>query len=428
MFESSKVIFQTYPAMPATDAKPDSGRMGAAAMRKLNSALLLDLIRSKGPVSRADLSRLSGLTKPTVSSQVADLLRRGLVVEAGEGEPDERGGKPSRLIKFDPGCGFVVGVEIGSAKVRVRLAEMDGGILDREDVRIRPERGAEYILETLAETCRTVLGRGRGRKRKLLAMAIAAPGRVDVRSGTVLEAGNLFHWKNVAVGEFLQRAFRVPVQVENDVNLATLGEMHYGICRGGVKNFVLIRLTTGVGAGLVIDGHLFQGNHWAAGEIGHMVFGREGVRGEVKERGYLESTVGSDRLLERVRLARANKSVKAALSNGVEPSGDSETLSLNDPAAAEIVEDLASHLGLTAAHLAAVLDPELIVLNGELFDLVTDQIREVVERIIPWPVRIERSALGSEGHRQRALRHSAWNPIGQRAETLWKNPRIRESR
>ncbi len=382
--------------MPATDTKRDSGRMGAAAMRKLNSALLLDLIRDKGPVSRAELSRLSGLTKPTVSSQVADLLQRGLVVEAGEGEPDERGGKPSRLIKFDPGCGYVLGVEIGSAKVRVRLAELDGAILDREDVRIRPERGADYILETVAETCTSVIGRVRGRRRKLLTMVIAAPGRVDVRSGTVLEAGNLFHWKNVAVGAYLQRVFRVPVHVENDVNLAALGEMHYGICRG-VTNFVLIRLTTGIGAGIVLGGQLFQGNHWAAGEIGHMVFGREAVRGEVNERGYLESTIGSDRLRERVRLARANKSVKAALSNGADAAGDSDTLSLEDPAAAEIVDDLASHLGLAAADLAAVLDPELIVLNGELFDLVTDQIREVVERVIPWPVRIERSALGEEG-------------------------------
>jgi glucokinase len=371
--------------------------MGASAMRRLNGALLLDLIRGKGPVSRADLSRLSGLTKPTVSSQVADLLSRGLVVEAGEGEPDERGGKPSRLLRFESGCGNVVGVEIGSSKVRVRLADMDGKILDREDVRIRPERGPDYILDTVAETCRTVIGRVRGRKQKLMGMVVAAPGRVDVRTGAVLEAGNVFHWKNVAVGEFLRKIFRVPVQVENDVNLAALGEMHYGLCRG-VQNFALIRLTTGIGAGLVLGGKLFQGNHWAAGEIGHMVFGREAAAGEVSERGYLESTIGSDRLRERVRLVRSNQAVQAALTGGAESNGEpSDAIGLEDPAAAEIVEDLASHLGLAAADLVAVIDPELIVLNGELFDLVTEQIRDVVKRVIPWPVRIERSALGDEG-------------------------------
>ncbi len=383
--------------MAATGRHRDAGRMGASAMRRLNGALLLDLIRSKGPVSRADLSRLSGLTKPTVSSQVADLLSRGLVAEAGEGEPDERGGKPSRLLRFEPGCGNVIGVEICASKVRVRMADMDGTILDREDARIRPERGAEEILATIAETCKTVTGRGRGRKQKLKTMVVAAPGRVDVHSGAVLEAGNVFHWRNVGVGEYLRRIFRVPVHVENDVNLAALGEMHFGACQG-VQNFVLIRLTTGVGAGLGLGGKLFQGNHWAAGEIGHMVFGREAAAGELSDRGYLELMIGSDRLRERVRLVRANEAVQAALSGGGETNGEPpDSLGLDDPAAAGIVEDLASHLGLAAADLVAVIDPELIVLNGELFDLVTEQIRDVVRRVIPWPVRIERSVLGEEG-------------------------------
>jgi predicted NBD/HSP70 family sugar kinase len=379
--------------MAATTRNRDAGRMGAAAMRRLNGALLLDLIRTSGPVSRADLSRSSGLTKPTVSSQVSDLQRRGLVIEAGEGEPDERGGKPSRLLRFDPGCGNVVGVEIASSKVRVRLADLDGAIQDREDVNIRPERGASHVLETLVETCKAVIGRVRGRKKKLMTMVVAAPGRVDVRSGTVLEAGNVFHWRDVAIGDCLRRQFRIPVEVENDVNLAALGEMHYGICRG-VRNFALIRLTTGVGAGLVLDGKLFQGSHWAAGEIGHMVFGREAASGDLGDRGYLESAIGSDRLRARVRVARANHVVQAALSGS---EGEPDSIGLEDPAASGIVEDLASHLGLAAADLVAVMDPELIVLAGELFDLVTDQIREVVQRVIPWPVRIERSALGDEG-------------------------------
>lgn len=383
--------------MSATGTHRDAGRMGASAMRRLNGALLLDLIRTNGPVSRAGLSRLSGLTKPTVSSQVAALLKRGLVAEAGEGEPDERGGKPSRLLRFEPGCGNVIGVEIGSSKVRVRLADMDGTILDREDVRIRPERGSGHILETLADTCKIVLGRVRGRKQKLKTMVVAAPGRVDVNTGVVLEAGNLFHWRDVPVGEYLRKIFRVPVHVENDVNLAALGEMHFGVCQG-VENFVLIRLTTGIGAGMVLGGKLFQGTHWAAGEIGHMIFGREAYAGEVNERGYLESEIGSDRLRERVRLARTNEAVQAALSNGADSNGDAlDSLGLDDPAAASIVEDLASYLGLAAADLVAVIDPELIVLNGEIFDLVTEQIRDVVRRVIPWPVRTERSALGEEG-------------------------------
>ncbi|HEY3439314.1 MAG TPA: ROK family transcriptional regulator [Paludibaculum sp.] len=365
-------------------------------MRRLNGALLLDLIRDKGPASRAELARLSGLTKPTVSSQVADLLRRTLVVEDGTVEPDERGGKRSKLLRFNPQCGNLIGVEIGSSVVRVRLADLDGAIEDREDAEVWPERGADHILATAVTAVNLVLSRGRRRKQKLMIVAVAAPGRVNSDSGVVLEAGNVFHWRRVAVREYFQRAFKVPILVENDVNLAALGEMHYGLGKG-VKNFVLIRLTTGVGAGLVVGGRLYQGNHWAAGEIGHMVFDQEAAAGVPNERGYLESVIGSDRLRERVRTAKTKAAVEAALTGASDLHGELvEAVRRGDPAAVAIVDDLGSKLSLAAANLAVVMDPELILLAGELFDLVVGRIREVVERVIPWPVRIERSALGEE--------------------------------
>jgi glucokinase len=365
--------------------------MGPASMRRLNSALLLDLIRGKRSVSRAELARLSGLTRPTVSSQVADLVRRGLVVEDGSGEPEVGGGKPPRLLRFNPCSGNLIGAEIGASEVRVRLADMDAVVLDREDAAACPHLGAGHILGVLVEAIKAVLARGQGRKRKLMAIAVAAPGRVDVDSGVVLEAGSVFHWRDVPVRERIESAFRVPTLVENDINLAAFGELHYGICRG-VQNFVLIRLGTGVGAGLVLGGRVYQGNHWAAGEIGHMVFDREAVSETLDERGYLESAIGSDRLRERIR-------PEGSAPNG----GLAEAVSRGGPAAAGILDDLAANLSLAAVNLVAALDPELIVLEGELVDLATDRIRQAVARIVPWPVRIEQSALGADGALMGAL-------------------------
>jgi glucokinase len=366
-------------------------------MRRLNSALLLELIRGKRSVSRAELARLSGLAKPTVSSQVADLVRRGLVVEHGAGEPEEGGGKPPKLLQFNALAGNLIGAEIGSPEVRVRLADMDGAVLDREDVCASPGRGADHILGVLEEAIKTILARVRGRKRKLMAIAIAAPGRVDVDSGVVLEAGNVFHWRNVAVRDRIERAFRVPTLVENDINLAAFGELQYGICQG-VRNFVLIRLGAGVGAGLVLGGRVYQGNHWAAGEIGHMVFDGEAAAGTLDERGYLESAIGSDRLRERIRLAAPGLEAEGALSGASGLSGGlAEAVKRGDPSAAGILDDLATHLSLATANLVATLDPELIVLGGELVDLAADRIRQAVARIVPWPVRIELSTLGADG-------------------------------
>lgn len=374
--------------MRSSSVQREPRRIGASVMRKLNAALLLDLVRANGPVSRAELARISGLTKPTVSSQVADLVRRGVVVEDGAGEPDARGGKPPLLLRFNAGWGSVIGAEIVASRVHAELADLDGSVLDSEDSVIWPERGADHILGALERTIQKLLERQSRRKRRLLAIAVAAPGRVDSGRGVVLEAGNVFHWRNVPIRDRIQRAFRVPVAVENDVNLAVLGEMHHGVAREA-QNFVLIRLTTGVGAGVVLGGRLYQGSHWAAGEIGHMVLDRAAAANPTfSERGFLESLIGSDRLSERAHL---NGTTSADL-----PAALAAAVKRNDPVAEGILDDLAAHLGLATANLAAALDPELIVLDGELFDLVTDRIREVVERAIPWLVRIERSALGNQ--------------------------------
>src|SRR5690606_23136461 len=189
------------------------GRVSYSAMRRLNGAFLLDLLRDNGPTSRAELARLSGLTKPTVSSQVTDLLDRGIVTEDGVVIPDERGGKPSKLLRFNPSLGNLIAVEICAAEVRVRLADLDGGILDSEAAAIHAERGPDHILQTAIDAISLVLEREAGRREKLMVVAIASPGRIDSEAGSVVEAGNVFHWRNVAVRDPFERAFAVPVVV-----------------------------------------------------------------------------------------------------------------------------------------------------------------------------------------------------------------------
>jgi glucokinase len=364
-------------------------------MRKMNAALLLNIIRDRGLVSRAELARLSGLTKPTVSSQVADLIERGIVVEDGEATPDARGGKPPMMLKFNPRWGSVVAAEIGSAAVRVWQADLDGRPFDSETSVIKPEFGAAHVLDVLCEAVQAVQGRS-GVGQKLLSIAVAAPGRVDAKTGTVLEAGNVFHWRNVEVRNRVEDRFGVPVIVDNDVNFAALGEMHSGLA-AGVENFVLIRLGTGVGAGLVLGGRLFQGTHWAAGEIGHMIVDRASAAEDAADRGLLELAVGSDRVRERVISARAGLAQQAPDLSTVGLAGElADLVRRKDEAASQVLDEVASQISIAVADLAAAVDPELIVLAGELFGLVADRIRELVGRVIPWPMRIELSALGSD--------------------------------
>ncbi|HEY3440758.1 MAG TPA: ROK family transcriptional regulator [Paludibaculum sp.] len=368
-------------------------------MRRLNSTLLLDLIRREGPASRAELARLSGLAKPTVSSQMAALLRSGVVREQGPGDSNSRGGKRPTLVSFNPECGRLVGVEISAARILVALADMNGEIQERLSVDVPARHEAETVLNLVIRGVRKITDRAWSEKPTVV--AVAAPGRVDARLGIVLEAGNVFNWRDVPVREYLEGALEFPVLVENDVNLAALGEMHAGAARG-VENFVLIRLTTGIGAGVVHNGRLWQGSHWAAGEIGHMVLDRAENSAAWGARGYLESVVGSDRVVEK---AQSTSSAMAALLSGQGlPGALQEALRREDPAAVAILEGLATHLGLATADVAVMFDPEMIVLQGDLFHLVVDRIRQLVERAISWPVRIEISNLGDDVVLQGAIR------------------------
>lgn len=371
-------------------------RMRASGMRKVNSALLLNIIREQGLVSRAELARLSGLTKPTVSSQVADLIERGIVVEDGEREPDARGGKPPTMLRFEPDAGALVAAEIGSSAVRAWLGNLDGKCTDIEVREVSPELGADHILGTLCDAIQCVLQREKKRRRSVLGMAVASPGRVDVDSGVVLEVGNVFHWRNVDVRGRLERRFKVPVVVDNDVNFAALGEMHAGLA-AGVQNFVLVRHGTGVGAGLVLAGRLYQGTHWAAGEIGHMIFDRASAAETNARRGLLELAIGSDLVRERIRSARAGSPQETPGASAGDLAGElGEAVRRNDPLATRILDELAAQISITVVDLAAMIDPEMIVLSGDLFGLMADRIRELVAQVIPWPMRIELSALGAD--------------------------------
>jgi glucokinase len=370
--------------------------MHASGMRRANTALLLEILRAKGPVSRAELARLSGLTKPTVSSQVAELLQRGIVVEDGAGAPDARGGKPPTMLRFNADSGALVAAEIGSSAVRVWLGDLDGRPVDFETLPISPELGAGHVLDALCAGIERVLERRPQKNRNLLCISIAAMGRVDARSGVVLDVGNVFHWRNVDVAGRVESHFGVRTLVENDVNLAALGEMHSGVA-AGAENFILIRLGTGIGAGLVLGGKLYQGTHWAAGEIAHMVFDRVSATEGLTDRGLLELAIGSDRVRERVRSAHAGESLESPFPAGADLASElGEAIRRNDPVAAGVVDDLAEQLSIAVADLTAMFDPELIVLAGDLFGLVFDRIREMVGRVIPWPTRIELSALGAD--------------------------------
>jgi glucokinase len=379
-----------------------SRRVDPLVMRSLNAIELLELVRRYRPISRAALAKVSRLSKPTVSGQIDALLAKGLVVEVGTGEGSVRGGKKPTLLEFNADFGRIFCVDVGAEWVRFASADLMGATLHALQLPTHPQEGAEAVLATIERGISELVASDPG-DRELQLISAAVPGIVDVREGMVLETDNVFGWRNLHFARKLQAKFGIPVHVDNDVNMAALAELNAGGA-DAPRNFVLIRLSTGIGAGVVLGGALHQGAHWAAGEIGHMVLKPEAAAGTIP-RGYLESVVGADRV-ER-KLAKIARGAKGGLPESLKKDAPWATLQAavkeGRGPLTEIVDELVFHLGGAVTNIAVVFDPEVIVLLGEPFSMLLEPIREFAGRLLPWPLEIRLSKLGEDASLKGAL-------------------------
>lgn len=354
--------------MRLTPERPITKRMNPVAMGNFNAIELLELIRRHGRVSRSGLAALSRLSKPTVSGQVDALIGKGLVLEVGTGQSSARGGKKPTLIEFNARHGRVFCVDVGSEWTRFWCADLMGAVSAETQLPTRPELGARAVCRTVRKGITKLMTQGAHPAMKVQVISVSVPGIVDVRQGVVIETENVFSWTDLHLAAELSASFNMPVYIDNDVNMAALAELN---APGGrpADNFVLIRLSTGIGAGVVLNGRLYHGAHWAAGEIGHMVLNTAAGAAPPGPRGYLESVVGADRIAKRLRDATRS-------------------------AAGEVRKDLVLHLGCAVANIAASYDPEVVILLGEAFPPLLGEIREIAANLVPWPIEIRLSALG----------------------------------
>ncbi|MEI6669262.1 MAG: ROK family transcriptional regulator [Acidobacteriota bacterium] len=360
------------------------------AMRRLNAIRILDEVRRHGPISRANLAKRSKLSPPAVSALVDDLIaKRGLLREVGRDV--STGGRRPTLLSFAADHGCIVGVDLGSTTVRYALADLSGRVLDRV---AEPTGGPapERVVDQLSAGIRRLLGHEAGRP-PLLAIGLGAPGMTDVRRGVVIEAANLRGWTDVALKDMVTRQFHVPVVVDNDVNMAALGEYWMG-CAKGEPNFVFVALGRGVGAGIMIDGRVHRGSQWYAGEISHLMLDHGQWRRNFGSQGYLEHQIGASAIARNWRrVSRSGRGTAAGIAALFEQAQD------GNPVADRFVTQLATMLGVAVANVVTTLDPALVVLGGgigQIGEQLLEPVRHVVGRIVPNRPEIRMTALGGD--------------------------------
>ncbi|KOV64177.1 ROK family transcriptional regulator [Streptomyces sp. MMG1121] len=350
-------------------------------LRSTNERLLLDRLRARGAASRAQLARETGLSKPTVSSALASLAEAGLVHEVGTHAPER--GRTAVLYAPDPAAGHALGVDIGRGWLRVAVADLDGTVVARADVRNRA-RTSGALADLVVDTARQVIARSGVDRADVVHGVIGTPGVYDERQRRVRYAMHLPGWGRAGLVDRMREELGVPLEVHNDANLAALGEYTYGVGTGS-RLFAYILIGTGLGMGVVSEGRLFTGAHGLAGEIGFLPWpGRQ-----KPER--LEDAVSGVAVVEAAR--------QFGMSGQLTAKAVFDAARQGNPAAVRAVELEGERIAHTVAAAAAVLDPDLVVLGGGVghsVDLLLRPVQERVRALTPLRPTIAPSRLGED--------------------------------
>jgi predicted NBD/HSP70 family sugar kinase len=345
---------QREPAQPETTGPglpPGAGAARPQLIRTLNEQLLLGQIRQFGPCSRADLARISGLSKPTVSVALANVERAGLIRIAGQRTGAV--GRSSVLYEIRPDAGFVLALDVGRQYLRGALTDLTGEVRARQSVRSRAIGGSARIAELseLAASLRAAVGVEQAAITKTV---IGSPGVYDPKRDLFMLTGAL-RWGRPKVVAGLREAFGPDLVVENDVNMATLAEQVYGHGANS-SSFAFVWIGTGVGMGLVIDGKLHRGFSGAAGEIGYMPI-LEGGQAEARwRRGPLDAAASGEGITHEARQAGLRGQVSARQVFAAADAGDER--------AAAVVANEARLMARVICTIVTIVDPELVVLGG----------------------------------------------------------------
>ncbi len=348
-------------------------------LKDLNERTVLDAIRSYAPVSRAEISRRVGISKPTVSQALQSLLRAGLVRET---EPAGNGPRYGAVFfEPDPGAAFVLGIDLGARFVRAAVCDLAGEVRGRRDVDL-PEPTSNAALATIPPLVLSLLRDAEVPIELLDGVVLGVPGAVEADSRISL-VENVAGLAGDAFASELRSRFECSVHLENDINLAALGEQWRGVARG-VDDFVFISIGTGLGAGLVLRGELHRGRNGAAGELDYARSGHE-----------QEFDPCAGALCElAATLAEGRRTV---LEQPYDPRLIFAAARAGDEVAGEIVAEEARRIALHVAPIAAVADVGLVVLGGGIGmngDLLSGAVRARLDEWLPHPPRVEASSLG----------------------------------
>jgi glucokinase len=365
-------------------------------LRHTNAHSILKLLRECGSCSRADLVRASGLSAPTVTNVVKDLLAESLVEPLGEGESS--GGRPPDMIRFRAERGCLLAVGISADSLSFLLTDLNGSEIDAHRVSLAKRKTTpEAICGYIGDDLKCLLRKQKKTREELLVVVVAVPAITNVDEGSVLSISTLEGWRSVPLRAMLSKIVKCLVIVENDTNLAAQGEQHCGAAQNE-KDFIFINIGTNVGAGIFLQGRIHHGSQWSAGEIAYLRLPSISRRQPtIHEFGELETVLTTSGILKKWHEETDGSEKKTGSTDSETGALDILTLAQAGNARAEkVVRYLAETAADIVVNLSLILNPGLILLGGEVgsHPALIDFVRKQLEGSEFAVTQVAPSALG----------------------------------
>jgi len=321
------------------------------SLREANRGRIVDAVKKHGGLTQVELAGTTGLSPATVSNIVKELVGVGTLHTA----PSTRSGRRAQYVTLAHALGLVVGVHFSTRHMRIALTDVAHTILAEQHMPLARDHRADNELDKTAMLIADLLESVDAHRDDVLAVGIALPAPLSRANGTTARSGIMRGWDGINVADVMRSRIQRPVFVDNSSNLAALAELRLGAARGK-SDFVLVDVGDGIGSGIVIGGRVIRGHSGAAGEFGHMTIREGGPLCRCGNRGCLEAIAGGPAILDKLREQHPSFKLSDLVVRAM--SGDSECI--------RAIADAGRHIGVAAGNLCNLLDPERIVVGGEL--------------------------------------------------------------
>ncbi len=374
---------------------------------QINTSIIFNYIRENEPISRIQISNDLKISPSAVSRVINRLMNGGFVLEVEKLKTSS--GKRPTLLKTKGDEGFVIGIDLGKEKFRLALADFKGRIINKyTGFKINKDID---ISEEIKSEIKSILNKSyqgkKMNKNKLKSICVGVPATVDINSGKIVSAPLYGNWKDLNLKEVLEEEFKIPIYVENGANLSALGEKNFGEGKS-FKHLIFVEVSNGVGAGIVVDNHLFRGSCGSAGEIGFTIINESNLGFERKNKGFLEKYASVESLSKKAirEIKNGKKTIITEMVNSVEdiePYMVCEAAINGDKFANDLIKEMVEFLSIVIINLILIQNPQIIVLGGDICNLpevdklFLKPIIKLVKSSIPFEIpEIELSGLGED--------------------------------